>query len=88
MLLDHAYANSNVITDGDVQELEILLIELKKVRFVTQVRGYEVKLQKVKGKGLVRLTVSCGHVSSCASIFLVGEHYYSIPVGSARRGFP
>jgi hypothetical protein len=51
MLLDHAYANSNVIMDGDVQELKILLIELKKIHFVTQVQGYEVKLQKVKSKG-------------------------------------
>jgi hypothetical protein len=29
MVLDHAYANSNAIMDGDVQEFETLLIELK-----------------------------------------------------------
>jgi hypothetical protein len=29
MVLDHADANSNVITDGDVQEFETLFIELK-----------------------------------------------------------
>jgi hypothetical protein len=47
MVLDRAYASSNVITDGDVQEFETLLIELKQVRFVTQVRGYEARLEKV-----------------------------------------
>jgi hypothetical protein len=47
MVLDRAYANSNVITDGDVQEFETLLIELKQVHFVTQVQGYEAKLEKV-----------------------------------------
>jgi hypothetical protein len=47
MVLDHAYANSNVIMDGDVQEFKTLLIELKQVHFVNQVWHYEVKLEKV-----------------------------------------
>jgi hypothetical protein len=47
MVLDHAYANSKVITHGDFQEFETLLIELNQVHFVTLVWGYEVKLQKI-----------------------------------------